>query len=63
MYGSALWTVLLLTGCKSNKTVEDPYLTTDPTETVLFEAEEASNTITINTNQPVWNFSVEEGQE
>ena len=63
LYGSALWTVLLLTGCKSNKKVEDPYLTTDPAETVLFEAEEASNTITINTNQPVWNFSVEEGQE
>lgn len=61
LYGSVLGAALTLIGCKSN-TVEQPYLATDPPETVSFDAEKGTNTITITTNQSVWSFTLEEGQ-
>lgn len=63
LYGSALWATLLLTGCTKDETIEDPYLTIDQPEGITLEAGKTSTTITITTNQPSWNFALEEGQE
>ncbi len=60
--GTALWAALTLVGCKDKTAPEEPYLTTDPAETMTFDAESANGTLTVSTNQPVWEFAVEDGK-
>lgn len=61
--GTALAAVALLLGsCKDKSGPQEPYLTTDPAEVLPLEAEATNGTMTISTNQPVWDFAVEEGK-
>lgn len=53
---------LTLIGCKDKSGPGEPYLTTDPAEVLPLEAGSASGTVTISTNQTVWDFTVEEGK-
>ncbi|WP_298063136.1 BACON domain-containing carbohydrate-binding protein [uncultured Rikenella sp.] len=61
--GAALAAVALFFGsCKDKSGPQEPYLTTDPAEVLPLEAGAANGTVTVSTNQPVWNFAVEEGK-